>query len=329
MKDVIDASCNMLSAISNIPQTILFGQGISGMSATDDTSMENWYNYVERIQKLQLRGNLRDLLDVIFQAGAASGEIQEVPDYELEFSPLWSLSDSELAAVEKTKADTALVKAQTAQLYVTMQVLDPSEIRRGLAASDDFIVEDLISDGEDDDFLSEFISELEEDPEIAAAEKNAEQMEAPGGEEQTAPVEPSVPPHGDSTSKGVGILVVQKGKILTGIRASGEGRLLVCGPGGHIEDGETPEEAAIRETAEESGIIPNELIPIGTLPEVDGSPTIYLCDDFTGEPKADGAEMTDARFCDPQYVLDIISEGKAFEPFAKSIELLFEFLSSE
>jgi len=55
---------------------------------------------------------------------------------------------------------------------------------------------------------------------------------------------------------GVGVLVLQDGKIFAGHRReSGE----ICGTGGHIEYGETPAQAAIRETLEEFGITPTNL----------------------------------------------------------------------
>lgn len=183
--DVIDATCNMLSALTNIPQTILFGRSPAGMNATGESDFESWYNYIERIQKLMVKSNLRDLLDVVFRAGIASGEIDEEPDYRLKFNPLWSLNETEQAAVEKTKADTAMVKAQTAQVYVDMQALDPSEVRRGLAGSEDFDVEDLVAE-KDDDLIGDLLGETEGNPEIEATGKNMEEEEPPGGSEQTA-----------------------------------------------------------------------------------------------------------------------------------------------
>lgn len=341
IKDVIDATCNMLSAITCIPQNVLFGRGVSGMSSTDDTSMENYYNYIERIQKLMLRRNLRDLLDVVFRAGIASGEIEEEPKYKLTFNPLWSLSETEQVANEKTKADTELVKAQTAQVYVDMQALDPSEVRKGLAGSEDFNVEDLISE-EDDDFLESLLGDPAEDPEIEAAEKTAQEFEAPGGAEQTTTAQGTISEQGqfseygkdvdlknargsiqgDEGVRGVGVIVVRDGQILTGLRRN-EG--VYGGPGGHIEAGETPEDAAMRETAEEFGITPNELISVGKVEGMGsdyGEPHIFLCTDFAGEPKADGIEMENAEFVPVDHLASLMAEGKVFEPFAESIELL-------
>lgn len=332
VSDVIDATCNMLSALTNIPQTILFGRSPAGMNATGKSDLENWYNSVERIQKLMLRRNLRDLLDVVFRAGVASGEISEEPKYRLTFKPLWSLDDTEQATVDKTKADTAYVKAQTAQLYVDMQALDPSEVRAGLAASEDFDVEDLISEDDDENFIDAVLNGLEENPEIEAAQKNMEQQEAPGGSEQVAEAQsteqqPQQQDSGDEPVKGVGVLVVKDGKILAGSRANGEG---ICGPGGHIEDGETPEQAAVRETQEEFGITPTELIPIGRVEGMDakrfGSPHCFLCTEYEGEPKTDDKEMFKASFAP---VDQLIQSDALYEPFAKSIEQLLSVLNEQ
>lgn len=153
--DIINSTCNMLSALTNIPQTILFGRSPAGENATGESDLENWYSFVERLQRLNLKPNLQILLDVLFAAGKASGDIEEEPDYELKFNPLWSLSEQEQAAAEKLKADTAYVKAQTAQLYTDMQALDPSEIRTALAKSEGFEVEEILDDLPEDELFSE------------------------------------------------------------------------------------------------------------------------------------------------------------------------------
>lgn len=186
VKDVIDATCNMLSALTNIPQTILFGRSPAGMNATGDSDFESYYNFVEKIQRLMLKRNLRTLLDVVFRAGIASGDVAEEPDYKLEFKPLWSLSDTEQATVDQTKAQTALVKAQTAQAYVDMQALDPTEVRRRLASDEEFDVEDIISEDDEDDLLQSLLgTEQSTMSDVEAAQKNIEQGQAPGGKEQT------------------------------------------------------------------------------------------------------------------------------------------------
>lgn len=186
VKDVIDATCNMLSALTNIPQTILFGRSPAGMNATGDSDFESYYNFVEKIQRLMLKRNLRTLLDVVFRAGIASGDVAEEPDYKLKFKPLWSLSDTEQAAVDQTKAQTEQIKAQTAQLYVDMQAIDPSEVRSRLASDEEFDVEDIISEDDEDDLLHSLLgTEPDAMSDVEAAQRNLEQAQAPGGAEQT------------------------------------------------------------------------------------------------------------------------------------------------
>ena len=336
VKDVIDATCNMLSALTNIPQTILFGRSPAGMNATGDSDFESYYNFVEKIQRLMLKRNLRTLLDVVFRAGIASGDVAEEPDYKLEFKPLWSLSDTEQATVDQTKAQTALVKAQTAQAYVDMQALDPTEVRRRLASDEEFDVEDIISEDDEDDLLQSLLgTEPSTMSDVEAAQKNIEQGQAPGGEEQSATVAPTATPlttNADAadTDYGVGVLVVQDGRFLCGTRLKGGS---VGGPGGHIEAGESPEDAAIRETQEEFGITPKDLMPVAFLSDLKPPycPShVFLCTDFDGSIRCADGEMTSPGFITAEKVAELSTQNpeRLFPPFAQSITALLDVLSS-
>lgn len=336
VKDVIDATCNMLSALTNIPQTILFGRSPAGMNATGDSDFESYYNFVEKIQRLMLKRNLRTLLDVVFRAGIASGDVTEEPDYKLEFNPLWSLSDTEQATVDQTKAQTALVKAQTAQAYVDMQALDPTEVRRRLASDEEFDVEDIISEDDEDDLLQSLLgTEPSTMSDVEAAQKNIEQGQAPGGEEQSATVAPTATPpatNADATDTdyGVGVLVVQDGRFLCGTRLK-DGS--IGGPGGHIEAGESPEDAAIRETQEEFGITPKDLMQIAFLSDLKPPycPShVFLCTDFDGSIQCADGEMSSPGFITAEKVAELFAQNpeRLFPPFAKSITALLDVLSS-
>lgn len=336
VKDVIDATCNMLSALTNIPQTILFGRSPAGMNATGTSDFESYYNFVEKIQRLMLKRNLRTLLDVVFRAGIASGDVAEEPDYKLEFKPLWSLSDTEQATVDQTKAQTALVKAQTAQAYVDMQALDPTEVRRRLASDEEFDVEDIISEDDEDDLLQSLLgTEPSTMSDVETAQKNIEQGQAPGGEEQSATVAPTATPpttNADAadTDYGVGVLVVQDGRFLCGTRLK-DGS--VGGPGGHIEAGESPEDAAIRETQEEFGITPKDLMPVAFLSDLKPPycPShVFLCTDFDGSIRCADGEMTSPGFITAEKVAELSTQNpeRLFPPFAQSITALLDVLSS-
>jgi 8-oxo-dGTP diphosphatase len=81
-------------------------------------------------------------------------------------------------------------------------------------------------------------------------------------------------------------------EVLLGLKKTGFGAGKVVGVGGHVEPGETPEEAICREVMEECGIAvaQADLIPAGTVdfvfpakPEWDMATTVYLCRNFSGQ----------------------------------------------
>lgn len=318
VKDIIDAACNMLSAVTNIPQTKLFGRSPAGENSTGESDMENYYSYVNKIQKLNLKRNLGVLIDIILIVGKFKGEFEEIPDYRLEFKPLWSLSESELADVDQKKAQTELTKAQTAQVYVDMQALDASEVRKRLAENGEFTVNDIL-DNEDDweamaDEAPVNTNESTATSNTALSAENKEPAEQEETETDSA-VDTVIP-------TGCGVIVVQDGKVLIGTRKDNG---LVCGPGGHIEMGESPEDAAIRETREEFGINIAETIPLTILSDMppEYCPSqVYLCTEYFGTPICFNPEMENARFEDINKVLSM----NLFLPFKLSLEELLREL---
>lgn len=310
VKDIIDSTCNMLSAVTNIPQTKLFGRSPSGENSTGESDMENYYTFVGKIQKLNLKKNMGTLIDIILAAGKYKGEFEEIPDYTLNFKPLWSLSEAEQANVDQTKAQTELTKAQTAQAYVDMQALDASEVRKRLAESGEFTINDIL-DEEDDWGAMEEMEPVNEGESIETANTalSAEKNDTENQENDSA---------SDIIPTGCGVIVVKDGRVLIGTRKDNG---LVCGPGGHIEVGETPEDAAIRETREEFGINIAETIPITLVSGMEGycPSQVFLCTEYFGTPICFNAEMEDARFEDIEKVLDM----NLFLPFRLSLE---EFL---
>lgn len=125
------------------------------------------------------------------------------------------------------------------------------------------------------------------------------------------------------TRKAVGIVVVRDGKFLAGTRTSNTGRGQVCGPGGHVENGESPAFAALRETEEEFGIVPNSLTLIDVKEpnsESELENYLFLCDDFNGEPECNDGEMKDPRFMSDSEI-DELGEN-AFPAFYDGIQRL-------
>lgn len=310
VKDVIDTTCNMLSAVTNIPQTILFGRSPAGMNATGDSDLENYYNMVENIQKQNMKKNIRTLIDLILKQGFLEGEIQDIPKFKVKFSALWSLSDTEKADIEQKKAQTEQIKAQLAQAYIDAGVLDPSEVRKSLAINGDFNIEELI---DEDDI------ELPEDNGNESTQQNKEKNIDDFDFQISSNIQE------DGSCNAAAVLVIKDGKILCASRRDSE---FICGPGGHIEEGEQPEEAALREAQEEFNIVPLNILPLGIYKCTTGlycNSKLYFTDQFKGIPKADGIEMVDARWLS----LEELKDELLFPPFAESICMLENLLKNK
>ena len=267
--------------------------------------MENWYNYLGQISDLQVKGNLQRLLDILFRGWLNTKQLHEEPKYKLEFKPFWNLSEMEQADLDQKKANTEHIKAQTAQMYCDMQAVDPSEVRKGLAKSEQFDIEELLDES---DIGGDTMAELKE---ALAGLSLSEQ--ATDGEDQ-------------EQAGSVGVIVVQGNGALCGIRMGDTGSGKICGPGGHVEDGETPRQAAMRETMEEFGITPRNLIPFGRGPtEADTglAPQLFLCTEYDGVPRCTDHEMECPMFI-PLDTLLKDEDGQLFKPFADSLAVLKE-----
>ena len=131
--------------------------------------------------------------------------------------------------------------------------------------------------------------------------------------------------HVDNEYDAVAVLIIKDGKILCAKRNDSE---FLCGPGGHIEDGETYEQAVIREAIEEFNIIPLNILPLGSYKCTTGlycNSKLYFTDQFKGIPKADGIEMVDARWLS----LEELKDELLFPPFAESIRILENLLNNK
>lgn len=116
--------------------------------------------------------------------------------------------------------------------------------------------------------------------------------------------------------KGCGIIVQREdGKVLVAKRTDTKNW---GGPGGHIEQGETPREAIRRETMEEFGITYLHAEFLGLVQTENNSSWCYVTNTPVGEPRADGKEMQMATWMS----LEELEKSELFPPFKRSLALL-------
>lgn len=110
-----------VSGAADIPMTRLFGQSAAGLNATGDNDVRNYYDMVSAKQEAELRPQLEYLYEVLVRS-----ELGHMPeDFRFDFNPLWQLSETEQATVEKTRADRD-------QVYLNAGVVTEALVAREL-----------------------------------------------------------------------------------------------------------------------------------------------------------------------------------------------------
>jgi 8-oxo-dGTP diphosphatase len=83
---------------------------------------------------------------------------------------------------------------------------------------------------------------------------------------------------------GIGVIIYKSGKVLIGQRIGSHGANTWSFPGGHLEEGESPEATARRELREETGLEVNILSPAGfTFDHFEENNTSYITLFFKGD----------------------------------------------
>lgn len=103
-----------------------------------------------------------------------------------------------------------------------------------------------------------------------------------------------------SNKQGTGVIVLDDaGKILVGKGHDGKWQM----PGGHVDAGETFDEAAARELNEEANIKAGSLKEINSFSMNGYDSKTFLVTDFSGEP-SDSNELKDVQFVEPSDLID-------------------------
>lgn len=109
---VHEAMCLNLSGASRIPMTKLFGRSPSGLNATGESDLQNYYDYIDSLRESKLRPIIQKLLPIL--AMSAWGAVPD--DLDITFPPLWAPKADEVAKIAKDKAETILSVFQSGLL---------------------------------------------------------------------------------------------------------------------------------------------------------------------------------------------------------------------
>ena len=128
-----------LSAVSEIPVTVLFGRSPGGLSSTGESDLENYYNMVSRIQETKLKPIILFVNKLLSVALDVTAEVPE--EYNIEFNPLWNLNEKDVAEVSKIKIDTEKVEVDNLVSLYGVGALTSDEIRNYINKKDKYDIE--------------------------------------------------------------------------------------------------------------------------------------------------------------------------------------------
>lgn len=103
------------------PAVRLFGRSPSGLNATGDNEVRNYYDNVAAGQEKEMRPQLSRVYDILIRS--TLGKMPK--NFAFTFNPLWQISDAEKANIDK-------VRAETDAIYLRESVLTEGTVAREL-----------------------------------------------------------------------------------------------------------------------------------------------------------------------------------------------------
>lgn len=129
----------MLSAVTGIPQTILFGTTPAGLSTDDESGRQTFDRMINAFRETELRTQLEWFYTVLLASKEGPFQGRPPEDWRLEFAPLDEPTAEERAALRKTVMETDIG-------YINAGVLDPRLVTRSRFGPDGYQEELLPAD---------------------------------------------------------------------------------------------------------------------------------------------------------------------------------------
>jgi len=115
LADLWDRMMMMLSGVSGIPVTRLFGRSPAGMNATGESDLRNYYDTIRADQQNWLYNPVAKLLSIM---ALTFGQKEEM---SFTFNDPWSPTQEQMVEMRKKQAETD-------EIYINTQVLAPEEV---------------------------------------------------------------------------------------------------------------------------------------------------------------------------------------------------------
>lgn len=121
LPELTDRLTVRLAAAAEIPVAILVGREPSGLNATGEADVRNWYDQVAAMRKDHLHPRLEYLVKVLLTASEGPTKGKEPENWSIAYPSLWQPTPAEDSAVK-------LQHAQRDEIYIRNGVLEPEEI---------------------------------------------------------------------------------------------------------------------------------------------------------------------------------------------------------
>ncbi len=162
--EVAEMFLQRISGAADIPATRLLGQSPTGMSATGESDIRNYYDALKAKQETILRPQVEKIYDVM----AMSELGHPLKDLVIEFKPLWQLSEAERANAEK-------IRAETDQIYLMQGVIHEAHSLKRLKANDTYAITD--EDLDEAQTLAQELDKTDGSDAVLSAESASEKQE--------------------------------------------------------------------------------------------------------------------------------------------------------
>jgi phage-related protein (TIGR01555 family) len=173
LSDTLQQLAIRLAAAADMPVTLLMGQSPSGMNATGEADISNWYDRVKGMQTGKVQPALEQLVLALFLSKEGPTKGKEPDQWSIHFHPLQQETKAEKSAAR-------LANAQADQIYFAMGAVSAQEIADSRFGGDEY-GEEIVLDTELRDSMEDALDRAsqnnlgEPDPvEAAATEGQAE-----------------------------------------------------------------------------------------------------------------------------------------------------------